>query len=196
MRHNVEGWRSQALLDTRERFGVSFGAPEPVGNVVGQRSGGCHLIDTATKDVDATLPRCACAPGERPSRAAARARRGIRGHLALIPTIALALLPKCPLCLAAYLGVFGCVGAGAWLGGVRGEAVEAVLLVLAVGVVASRGARYGDWRPSTVGLAGAVALAAGKFVLNAPAIVVAGACALVGASVWSASAARAPVRPA
>ena len=27
-------------------------------------------------------------------------------HLALLPTVALVMLPKCPLCLAAWLGIF------------------------------------------------------------------------------------------
>ena len=115
---------------------------------------------------------------------AARARSAGR-HLPLLPTVALVLLPKCPLCLAAYLGVLGSLGAGAWVKGAWGLPLGAGLLTLTLGALALRAARGGDRRPPLVGLAGALALLGGKFLLDAPPLLYLGAAALAFASLWS-----------
>ncbi|WP_437876847.1 hypothetical protein [Sorangium sp. So ce513] len=131
--------------------------------------------------------RCACAgatPAPRSSDVAALARRAGR-HLPLVPAVALVLLPKCPLCVAAYLGILGSVGASAWLREAWGLPLGAGLLALALGALALRALRTQDHRPPLLGLAGAAALLCGKFILDATPVTWAGAALLFGASLWS-----------
>lgn len=128
---------------------------------------------------------CGCAALlPRSSGVAARAKRAGR-HLPLLPAVALVLLPKCPLCVAAYLGILGSLGAGTWLRDAWGLPLGAALLAFALGALALRGLRGRDYRPTLVGLAGASALLAGKFALDAPPLLYAGAALLLGASLWS-----------
>jgi hypothetical protein len=105
--------------------------------------------------------------------------------LALLPTVALVLLPKCPLCVAAYLGVLGSLGAGSWLRAAWGLPISAALLAFTLGALALRACRSGDVRPPLLGLAGAAALLAGKFALDMPPLLYVGAAVLLGASLWS-----------
>ncbi len=123
-------------------------------------------------------------PAQRSSSVAARVR-GAGRHLPLVPAFALVLLPKCPLCLAAYLGVLGSLGAGSWVHRAWGLPLGAALLALALGALALRALRSRDYRPALVGLAGAAALLGGKFVLDTPPLLYAGAAALAFASMWS-----------
>ena len=50
--------------------------------------------------------RCSCAPGVVAVRATSRVRARL-AWLGLLPALAYALAPKCPLCLVAYLSAFG-----------------------------------------------------------------------------------------
>lgn len=95
------------------------------------------------------------------------------------------LLPKCPLCLAAYFGILGSLGVGSWVRGAWGLPLGAGLLAVALGALLLRGLWSRDYRPSLVGLPGAAAVLGGKFVLDAPLLLWAGAAALVLASIWS-----------
>jgi hypothetical protein len=109
----------------------------------------------------------------------------VRRHFPLAPTIALVLLPKCPLCVAAYFGVFGSLGASSWLLAAWGLPLGAGLLALTLGALTLRARRSRDYRPPLVGLAGALGLLAGQFVLDAQPLRYAGVGILIGASLWS-----------
>ncbi|WP_437899547.1 hypothetical protein [Sorangium sp. So ce124] len=136
---------------------------------------------------DSSPPGCTCgraAPSPRSSGASTLARRAGR-HLPLLPAIALVLLPKCPLCVAAYLGIVGSLGASAWLRDAWGLPLGAGLLAFALGALVLRALASQDYRPMLAGLAGASAVLGGKFWLDAPPLLYAGALLLIGASLWS-----------
>ncbi len=149
------------------------------------------IIDSTTKNA---LPSSGCACGDAaraPSSAGFAARVRSEGasasrHLSLVPAVLLVLLPKCPLCVAAYLGVFGSLGAGSWVRAAWGPPLGAGLLAFTLGALALRARRSRDIRPLLLGLAGAATLLAGKFALDLPPLVYAGAALLLGASLWSA----------
>lgn len=134
-----------------------------------------------------TTPECAC------DSASPRTGSGRREQLRLLPAVILVLLPKCPLCLAAWFGMLGSVGASAWLRAVWGMPLAAALLGVAVLslVPAARDSR--DWRPMLVGILSAAAVFAGKYAIDQPILVGAGLVLFIASSLWSGwlSAARA-----
>jgi hypothetical protein len=139
-------------------------------------------------------PDCACSSASPvPSTILApvgSARRGktapgLARHLSLVPAIALVLLPKCPLCVAAYLGVLGSLGTSSWLRATWGLPLGAGLLAFTFGALLVRAHRSTDYRPPLLALAGSALLLAGKFVIDARTLVAVGALLLVGASLWS-----------
>jgi hypothetical protein len=95
-------------------------------------------------------------------------------------SLALAALPKCPLCLLAWAGVAGSAGFtsayGAWL-----LPATALALGVTVGALAFAGAGAG---PLLLALAGSAATLAGKFRLDEPALLYAGLAALLAATAW------------
>ncbi len=131
-------------------------------------------------EISASQPQGPGSPG------AGRRLQGAARHLPLLPALALVLLPKCPLCFAAYGGIFGSLGASAWGQAAWGLPLESGLLVFALSALTFRGFRVRDLRPPLLGLVGAAALLGGRFLVNAPPLLYAGAGALVLASLWSA----------
>jgi hypothetical protein len=95
-------------------------------------------------------------------------------------SLALAALPKCPLCLLAWAGVAGSAGFtstyGAWL-----LPATAIALGMTVGALALTGAGAG---PVLLSLAGAAATLTGKFRLDQPLLLYAGLAALLAATAW------------
>lgn len=90
------------------------------------------------------------------------ARGGVPSGL----SVALALLPKCPLCAAAHASVLGGLGLGgagtaAWMRGVAAAAV-----VLAVALLAWRAGTRRGYGPFALGCAGAVLVLADVFHLH------------------------------
>jgi hypothetical protein len=105
-----------------------------------------------------------------------------RLYSAFAGSLALAVLPKCPLCLLAYAGVAGSAGFasayGAWL-------LPATAAALAVTVGALAFARAGAG-PVSLAAAGAAATLGGKFRMDQPLVVYAGVAALLAATAWTA----------
>jgi hypothetical protein len=95
-------------------------------------------------------------------------------------SLALAALPKCPLCLLAWAGVAGSAGFtsayGAWL-----LPATALALGVTVGALALAGAGAGAVLLSVVG---AAAVLGGKFRLDQPFLLYAGLAALLAATAW------------
>ena len=83
-----------------------------------------------------------------------------------LPLFALVLLPKCPLCLAVYLGFFTLLGVGT----LTASKWATRLVLLAAGLVVAKllrtGIRCGTLVPFWLGLAGFVAVLASRSVLD------------------------------
>jgi len=122
-----------------------------------------------------------CACGRSPSPL----RLGAARHLTLLPAVALVLLPKCPLCLMAWLGALGSLGVSSWVIGLWGAPLAIGLLVLTNSALLLRVRQSRDWSPVLVGLLGSGALLAGKLLLDAPLLLYVGMGLLVTASLLS-----------
>src|ERR1700692_27687 len=86
----------------------------------------------------------------------ARARQGLRTaeHLALLPTVALVMLPKCPLCLAAWFGIFSYLAASPWFRAAWSIRMIGLLSLTTI-VLALRALRTHNLRPLLLNLLGA-----------------------------------------
>jgi hypothetical protein len=82
--------------------------------------------------------------------------------LPVLPAILLLILPKCPLCLGAWFGLFGAVGVSSWIVAAWGLPLAGALVTIAFAALAVRAFRNHDLRPLVPGLLAAVALLAGK----------------------------------
>ncbi len=126
----------------------------------------------------------------------------VRGGVPSGLSVALALLPKCPLCVAAHVSVVGGAGlggAGTGTGGwMRGMAVAAVLL--AVALLGWRAGTRRGYGPFALGCVGAVLVLADVFHVHpgaeahahhaaaghSPWMLWMGVAAMVAASAWNA----------
>jgi hypothetical protein len=111
-----------------------------------------------------------------------------RSRLLLISSLALALAPKCPLCLLAYAGLVGSSVTLAWSVSAAYSQwlapLTAACLALSVGGIAIQARHRREIGPAVLALAAAAAIYAGKFHLDQKAFVYTGMAALAGAAVW------------
>ena len=105
--------------------------------------------------------------------------------LASIPTLFLALLPKCPLCLAAYLSTLGLGGMQMFLRTPWTIPLTTALLLLHLWVIHRRTRQTGDNTPLILAVLGTIALLAGSALWDVRPAAIAGATLLAGASVLS-----------
>lgn len=122
-----------------------------------------------------------CACGLSPSSPGPTAAR----HLTLLPAVVLILLPKCPLCLMAWLGALGSMGVSSWVTELWGAPLAVGLLVLANSALVLRAWRSRHWAPVLVGLLGSGTLLTGKLLLEASLLLYPGFGLLVTASILS-----------
>jgi hypothetical protein len=108
-----------------------------------------------------------------------------RGQVSWLPAVFALLLPKCPFCVVAWLGMAGFAGAGNWLRPIWGMPLTAVLLSVAVASLALRARNGGDARPVLAGGLGAAAMLGGKYGMNQPILVWGGLVLFIAACVWS-----------
>ncbi|HET8772411.1 MAG TPA: SCO family protein [Thermoanaerobaculia bacterium] len=113
-------------------------------------------------------------------------RRRLPALMAAIPALLLAILPKCPLCLGAYLTAFGLGGMQAVLRSPWTIALSLVLLAVHVWFVARRSRQLQAVAPLALALAGTAALLAGSILGNVRPVAIGGAVALVAASLLGA----------
>lgn len=96
----------------------------------------------------------------------------------------LAVAPKCPICFFAYFGIFGVATASASVYRVWLPPLTAIWLSLTVGmIIFQRGgrSRYG---PVLLGVFAALAVLAGRFIVDYQPLAYLGIAALVVAVVW------------
>jgi len=115
---------------------------------------------------------------------ASRRNRGVAAHLPLVPAIALALVPKCPLCFGAWFGFLSALGVASRLGSAWQMPLLLAFLSVALGSLAVRAGRRRDYRPLLLGAVGAIALLWGRYAAG-PVLLYAGVGLLTGASLWS-----------
>lgn len=103
--------------------------------------------------------------------------------LASIPALFLALLPKCPLCLGAYLSAFGLGGMQALLRNRWTIPLTVVLLLVHLWVIHRRTRQTRNTTPLLLAVLGILAVLAGSVVWDVRAVAIAGATLLASASV-------------
>ena len=116
-------------------------------------------------------------------------RSGGRTRLLLVSSLALALAPKCPLCLLAYAGLLGSSASLAWSAtstyGQWLEPLTAACLALSVGGLAAQARLRREIGPAVLALIAATIIYAGKFHFDQKAYGYAGRAALALAAVWA-----------
>jgi hypothetical protein len=95
------------------------------------------------------------------------------------------LLPKCPLCFAAYGSALGALGVGPAAGPIL-DALVALTVTVSLGTVLALSWARRDMATPLFSAAGAAGVLAGRVVLDAPAVTAAGAALLVAASLVNA----------
>lgn len=136
------------------------------------------LVTTAASETaENNRPKCCCVP--------LRPGVGTCERLPLLPAIALVVLPKCPLCLAAWLGIVGSPRSNSWLSVMCGTPLALGLLSFALAALALGARHRRDPRPLLVGMLGAAALLASKSLMDQPLLMYTGLGLFAGASFWS-----------
>jgi len=110
-----------------------------------------------------------------------------RRHLALLPGISIALLPKlsCPLCWPAYASLLSTLGVGFLVSAEYLLATTAVFLLVAVGALLFRAKARRGYGPSILGAGAAAAVLIGKFQFESGVAAYGGVTLLVAASFWN-----------
>lgn len=101
------------------------------------------------------------------------------------PAIALVLLPKCPVCLAAWLGLLGTVGSNSLLSAVWGIPLSVGMLGVALRPVVSVAQRTRQPQLLALGLLGAAAVLVARASAAQTLLLCAGLSLLAGALLWS-----------
>lgn len=111
-----------------------------------------------------------------------------RNRWLLISSLALALAPKCPLCLLAWAGLLGSSVTLAWsVSATYGqwlEPITAACLALSAGGLAIQSWQRRRIGPAVLALIAAASIYAGKFHLDQKLLVYTGMATLAGAAVW------------
>jgi protein SCO1/2 len=171
--------------ELRARFdlGVNF-----IGSLVNRHRIELYVLD-ARGDIVATFSRMrwdvAAVIAELQSHLPGPRRRR-QSLLSAIPPLFVALLPKCPLCLGAYLTAIGLGGMQAFLSARWTIPLLIALLLLNVWLVYRRSRQSHDIAALALALAGAAALLAGSVLWNVRPVAIAGAILFAVASLLSA----------
>ena len=112
---------------------------------------------------------------------------GSPAWFAVLPAVGMALIPKiaCPACWPAYAGLLSSLGLPFVANTTYLLPLTALFLVLAVGVLGFRAKRRWGYGPFGLGLAAAILVIVGKFVLGFEPALYGGIAILVGASFWN-----------
>lgn len=141
-----------------------------------------------------TPPACSC--GETRHGVAFPRIRG-RGFSSLTTALIVAALPKCPMCLLAYVSVLGSLGLGSSAGATLYLAwaprVAALFLGLTVVLLAFGARRRRGYGPALMATGSSAVILMGKFWLDQPPMVYAGLFLMCMAVLWNALPTKRPV---
>ena len=112
----------------------------------------------------------------------------MRPAAGLMPALAVAFLPKCPICLIAWLGLSGPLAAG--LGGILYGGATVGLLSLPVLFIIWYVYDSKRWPPAIAALTAIGLLVFSKFELNSTVLAILGAAGFGGSLFWARSSAR------
>ncbi|MEM1000380.1 MAG: hypothetical protein AAGN35_25225 [Bacteroidota bacterium] len=115
-----------------------------------------------------------------------RRRPRFSSAISIFSTVMIVLIPKCPMCFAAYAAALSSLGLGTvpympWL-----LPAMAVVLVLGIAVLWWRGRKGHGYLPFYLSLGGAALLFLGKFTFDSPPLLYAGMGFMLLASIWNA----------
>lgn len=100
----------------------------------------------------------------------------------VLPAVAVALMPKCPLC---WIAILGSLGMGSTIGALWLQPLTVFFLLLAVGAIALRARRLHTYGPLILAAGAAIAIYVFKFAAQIDAGVYLSGAMLIGASVWN-----------
>lgn len=100
-------------------------------------------------------------------------------NITLLPTLAVAILPKCPLCLMGFMSV---VGLGSFIQPSWLVPLISAFLIIALGAIALRAHKRRSYGPFCLGIASSVIILVGKLVVDYMPVTYAGLSMLVCAS--------------
>ena len=103
-------------------------------------------------------------------------------NLTLLPTLVMAALPKCPLCL---MGLMSVVGLGSFIQASWLLPLTLTFLIIALGAMALRANKRHNYGPFGLGVISAVVILLGKFGVDYAPLTYAGLAMLVCASLWN-----------
>ncbi len=106
-------------------------------------------------------------------------------NLTFLPILALALLPKCPMCLALWFGVASLITPNSWVTSVWALPLNALLVAGVLVPLLLDAWHSRNTSPVLLSLLAVVTLLMGKFVMDNSALQYVGVSMLTGAVVWS-----------
>ena len=112
------------------------------------------------------------------------AARLVGSALSVAPALLVGLLPKCPMCIGAYLGAFGFVGVQA-LPVAYVWPLTWIFLAIAMGFMLNRARRRKRFGPFGAAMAGGLLLLYARWTEGDGFLVIAGMIVFMAASVWS-----------
>jgi hypothetical protein len=106
------------------------------------------------------------------------------GGWSIVSAILLVLMPKCPMCVAAYLGLVGMCGTGSFLKPAWGLPLSLAFLAVPLVVLIVRALGSGKAWPLFLGTIGGAVLLCGRHLLASPALQFVGLVLLMTSLVW------------
>lgn len=103
-------------------------------------------------------------------------------NLTLLPTLVMAALPKCPLCL---MGLMSVVGLGSFIQASWLLPLMLIFLIITLGAMALRANKRHNYGPFSLGVISAIVVLMGKFGVDYAPLTYAGLAMLFCVSLWN-----------
>lgn len=183
---HVRGYGSPTILVNGRDIAGTEDNGGPCCRLYAQADGsmqGVPSIEAIAKALDASDTRNAHIVHAR----AAAGGGGWTSHLAMLPGVGAALLPKvaCPACWPAYAGFLSALGLGFLVNTAYLLPLTAVFLAVAVGALAFCARRRRGYGPFSLGLVASALVLIGKFHFDSAPTMYGGLALVIAASLWN-----------